>query len=54
MNQSILIGTQPGESDVVPFTGVGVINDVIVTGLRLQSGVVYYATIRGTLTVCVV
>ena len=40
-------GSQPGEDDVIPFTEVGVVNDVIITGLRLQSGHTYYATIRG-------
>ena len=41
-------GTQPGDSDVVTFTEVGVINYIIITGLHLQSGHTYYATVRGT------
>ena len=44
----LLTGSKPGNNDVIPFTEVGVVNDVIITGLHLQSGHTYYATVRGT------
>ena len=40
-------GSAPGLDDVVPFTDVGVVNDVITTGIHLQSGHTYFATVRG-------
>ena len=43
------IGTSQGHPDVVKFTNVGVVKEVIVTGLTLQHGLTYYATVRGDL-----
>ncbi|XP_066263995.1 uncharacterized protein [Branchiostoma lanceolatum] len=41
------IGTSPGGIDVKDFTEVGNINSAIIHNLRLNSGVTYYATIKG-------
>ncbi|XP_078621331.1 uncharacterized protein LOC144887808 [Branchiostoma floridae x Branchiostoma japonicum] len=41
------IGTTPGGTDVRDFTEVGNINSVIVHNLGLNSGVTYYATVKG-------
>ncbi|XP_078700910.1 uncharacterized protein LOC144927390 [Branchiostoma floridae x Branchiostoma belcheri] len=41
------IGTSPGGIDVQDFTEVGNINSVVVHNLGLNSGITYYATIKG-------
>ncbi len=41
------IGTMAGTENIVQFTKVGVVTSVIVSGLSLQHGITYYATIRG-------
>lgn len=41
------IGSTPGAENVVQFTKVGAVTSVYVTGLQLQHGITYYATIRG-------
>ena len=46
------IGTVPGGSDVVEFTEVGVVDQLVLTNLQLLSGHEYYATIKGFLLVC--
>jgi hypothetical protein len=40
-------GTSIGGNDMVAFFSVGVVNHVVLPNLRLQSGQVYYATIKG-------
>ena len=42
-----IIGSYPGGSDVLNFTNIGIADHVIVTGLHLESGHVYYASVRG-------
>ncbi|CAH1249044.1 SCARF2 [Branchiostoma lanceolatum] len=41
------IGTSPGGIDVQDFTEVGNINSVIIHNLGLNSGIAYYATVKG-------
>jgi hypothetical protein len=40
-------GSSPGGVDVATFKDVGVTNHAAIHGLSLQSGLVYYATVRG-------
>ena len=47
------IGTTEGAENIAQFTKVGSITSVIVTGLALQHGLTYYATIRGMQTMSV-
>jgi len=42
------IGTAPGLSDIVAFTGVGLATEVTVDDLTLTEGSTYYVTVRGT------
>ncbi|XP_022102003.1 uncharacterized protein LOC110985345 [Acanthaster planci] len=42
------VGSMQGGSDVKEFTRVGISNSAILHNLRLQSGHMYYATIRAT------
>ncbi|XP_078661603.1 uncharacterized protein LOC144905733 [Branchiostoma floridae x Branchiostoma belcheri] len=41
------IGTSPGGIDVQDFTEIGNINSVVIHNLGLNSGITYYATIKG-------
>lgn len=42
------IGTSPGATDVMSFTDVGSATAATATGLLLETGVTYYATVRAT------
>ena len=42
----------PGGSDIVEFTEVGAVDQLVLTNLQLLSGHEYYATIKGFLLVC--
>ena len=44
---SAILGTQPGGSDTVGFTAVGVTREAVLSSLSLQQGTTYYATVRG-------
>ena len=41
------VGTEPGKENIVQFTKLGMVTSLIVTGLDLEHGLTYYATIRG-------
>ncbi|HKR56300.1 MAG TPA: hypothetical protein VJS20_08360, partial [Gemmatimonadales bacterium] len=42
------IGTKPGATDVMPFTDVGSATEASAPGLVLETGKIYYATVRAT------
>lgn len=42
-----VIGTVPGGSDVVDFTKIGIVDQLVLSNLRLLSGHEYYATVKG-------
>ena len=44
--RSSFAGTSPGAIDVTDFVNVGVATYAVTSGLSLQSGITYYATIR--------
>lgn len=44
-------GTVPGGSDVVEFTEVGIVDQLVLSDLQLLSGHEYYATVKGFLLV---
>ncbi|XP_070573746.1 uncharacterized protein [Ptychodera flava] len=44
----IAIGSFPGGVDVQDYQSVGILNWIVVTGLNLQGGLTYYATVRAT------
>ena len=41
------VGSTKGGQEIVQFTNVGTVQEVTVTGLSLEHGVIYYATVRG-------
>lgn len=43
------LGTSIGGNDLVAFFSVGVVNHITLHDLKLQSGHIYYATIKGRL-----
>lgn len=43
------LGTSIGGNDMVAFFSVGVVNHITLHDLKLQSGHIYYATIKGRL-----
>ncbi|XP_070573766.1 uncharacterized protein [Ptychodera flava] len=42
----IAIGSFPGGVDVQDYQSVGILNWIVVTGINLQGGLTYYATVR--------
>lgn len=47
------LGTSIGGNDMVAFFSVGVVNHITLHDLKLQSGHIYYATIKGRLLLIV-
>ena len=50
----VYTGTSPEGSDIVGFTPVGLLNDLVLTELNLTPGITYFASIKGQYKKCIV
>ena len=50
----VYTGTSPEGSDIVGFTPVGLLNDLVLTELNLTPGITYFASIKGQYEKCIV